>query len=102
MSRPAHVAQEIMAIGMVGNGVVAGLFTRRHLELWNFDTWPAWYRNMVRRTQDRPWIVRGIALAEVALGLWWAYCLVRRYTAAAPLAATSATDRDWERSQKPA
>ena len=79
MSRAADAAQETLAIVMVGDGIVAGTFARRHILTWDFRWAPDWYRRLTRAAADRPWLVRGVAAAEVVLGLWWAHQLTRDY-----------------------
>lgn len=92
MSRGTDIVQELTAISVIGDGVVAGLFARRHLALWDLPGWPEWYRDTVHALQERPWIIRGIAAAEVALGVWWAYRLVRRYP---PASVADVPEREW-------
>ncbi len=79
MGRASDVAMETLAIGMVGDGVVAGTFARRHIMLWDFARAPRWYRRLVRSTAERPWLVRAIATAQAGLGMWWVYRLTRRH-----------------------
>lgn len=62
--------KELIAILMIGDGVVGFVAPRRHMLLWKFG--PKSYRRMVSGFAERPGLVRFLAAAEAAGGLWLA------------------------------
>jgi len=69
-------SEESWATMLVGTGVVALLMPQRHIRQWKFG--PRWWRRIVRRLARHPLLVRLIALAETALGLYWVYRVTER------------------------
>lgn len=63
------MAMNVLAISIVGDGVVAMIWPRRQLALWLRGPEP--YRRLTYAVGRRPWLVRSIALTEIVLGLWW-------------------------------
>jgi len=66
-------AQETLAMGLVGDGIIAAAMPERHVMLWEFG--PSWQRRAVRWTAQRPWLVRMIALTEAAAAAFWIWRL---------------------------
>ena len=62
--------QELMAMMMIGDGVVAIAFPERHVLRWTFG--PAGYRRAMWALARRPGLTRFLGAAEAGLGLWWA------------------------------
>jgi hypothetical protein len=61
---------ELLAMLLVGDGVIAVVAPRRHSHLWKFG--PEGYRRAVEAFAERPDLTRLLAAAEVGLGLWLA------------------------------
>jgi hypothetical protein len=61
---------EIVAMLMIGEGVLCQLFPRRHVLLWKFG--PARYSDAMRSLAGRPGLTRLLGLLEAALGIWLA------------------------------
>lgn len=58
---------ELGGILLVGDGIVAALRPVGHVELW--EKGPSLWRDMLRPFAGRPGLTRGVALAEIGLGL---------------------------------
>jgi hypothetical protein len=63
--------QELMALMMIGDGVLAVARPREHCLVWlrGPETW----EHMVKWFADRPGLTRAMGVAEAAFGLWWAF-----------------------------
>lgn len=66
----ARRLKELTAILLIGDGVVGFAAPRRHSLLWRFG--PEGYTETVAWFAERPGLVRVLAAAEVAGGLWLA------------------------------
>lgn len=66
---------ELVAIGLIGDGVVALAAPERHSLLWleGSENW----RRFMRLFAERPMLTRVLAAGEVAVGLWLA---LRQYS----------------------
>jgi hypothetical protein len=73
MSLPLKLSAEMLAIMMIGDGALALLQPRRHMQLWNAG--PAPWRNLVSFFEERPALTRATGAASIALGLWLASSL---------------------------
>jgi hypothetical protein len=62
--------KELLAIAMIGEGVVGSIFPEEHLGLWH--TGPSMLNLLLRRMERRPNLVRMLAVLEAAAGLWLA------------------------------
>lgn len=62
--------KELLALAMIGEGVVAMLYPRQHALLWRVGPRPL--RGLVGWFADRPRLTRAMATAEVGAGLWLA------------------------------
>jgi hypothetical protein len=62
--------KELLAMFMIGEGVLALLYPRRHALLWKVG--PRSLRELTGEFARRPGLTRGLAAAEVGLGLWMA------------------------------
>lgn len=63
-------SKELLAITMIGDGVLAVLQPRRHAQLWKEG--PESWQAMVDPLLERPGLTRVLGAASVALGLWLA------------------------------
>lgn len=68
--RPMGAAKNIVALSVIGDGIVAMMWPRRQLMLWKFGPKP--YQRLTQSVADRPLLVRALGAAELAGGLWWA------------------------------
>lgn len=84
MGRLVDAGWETLAIAMVGDGVVAGTYARRHVLLWKFPGAPQWYREMTGWMADRPWLIRAIAIAQFAIGMWLVRRLIQKHVTEVP------------------
>lgn len=75
MNQPLKLSAEMLAIVMVGDGVIALTQPRRHMQLWNAGPEP--WRNLVSYFEERPLLTRAVGLASIGLGLWLASALRR-------------------------
>lgn len=66
----ARRLKELVAIALVGDGVVGLAAPRRHSLLWDFGPW--WYRKTLEALAGRPNLVRALAGVEALGGLWLA------------------------------
>jgi hypothetical protein len=66
---------ELVAMLMIGVGVIALAAPRRHSLLWRFS--PEGYMRTMEEFTERPTQTRLLAAAEVGLGLWLA---LRQYS----------------------
>lgn len=61
---------ELVAMLVVGDGVVGLVAPRRHSLLWRFG--PQGYKVAMEAFAERPTLVRALAAVEVGAGLWLA------------------------------
>lgn len=59
--------KELVAIAVIGDGVVGLVAPRRHSLLWKVG--PEGYQEVLRWFAERPVLVRVLAVAELGLGL---------------------------------
>ncbi|MBD0330598.1 MAG: hypothetical protein ICV64_10915 [Thermoleophilia bacterium] len=71
-----HRVKALVAVLLVGDGVVAALQPKRHLRRW--DVGPQAWRRVTRAFRARPRATRILALAQAVAGAWWALRLVGR------------------------
>ncbi|HTQ36657.1 MAG TPA: hypothetical protein VMH77_06440 [Steroidobacteraceae bacterium] len=69
-------ALEILAIAAIGEGIIALGNPAGHARLWSGG--PGWWRDFMRSFERRPAMTRGLALAELGLGLWLARRVLKR------------------------
>ncbi|HKX32741.1 MAG TPA: hypothetical protein VJ302_33955 [Blastocatellia bacterium] len=62
--------KELMAIWMIGEGIVGALRPRRYMRLWRFGPEP--YRNLIDTLAEHQGTTRILCAAEAGVGLWWA------------------------------
>lgn len=62
--------KELLAIWMLGEGVVGSLRPKRYMRLWRFG--PKAYRKFIDRITDHPNATRLACAAEAGVGLWLA------------------------------
>ena len=62
--------KEVLAILMVGDGVIGQAALHRHSLLWKFD--PEFYRRIVTNSVKRSVLVRLMSEISVGAGLWLA------------------------------
>ncbi len=68
MSKQRKRLMELLAIGMIGEGVVGALRPRRYLQLWRFGPQP--YQKMIGALADHPTATRLMCVAEAGFGVW--------------------------------
>lgn len=61
---------ELLALTMIGEGVVGAIKPREYLLLWKVGPRPL--RDFVQRCADRPELMRGVFTAQISLGAWLA------------------------------
>ena len=66
-------AKEVVAILLIGDGVVGALIPRRHVQRW--ETGPRAWQRLMRAFAVRPQMTRLLAVAEAVAGIWYAYRL---------------------------
>jgi hypothetical protein len=62
--------KELLAIGMVGEGVLAMFFPTEHLSLWHVGPGPM--KRAIRYCEERPGLTRLLATMEAGFGFWLA------------------------------
>ena len=75
--RAGDAAQDVIALSLVGDGLVSVLWPRRHVMLWKFGPKP--YQRLANAVADHPMMIRAVAAAELAGGLWWTRRLYRAH-----------------------
>lgn len=60
----------LLALLMIGEAFVALIHPRRYLRLWEFG--PAPCQDLIVSLRQKPELVRGLAIGELALGLFLA------------------------------
>lgn len=75
MNLPLKLSSELLAIVMIGDGVLALTQPRRHTQLWNAGPEP--WRNLCSFFEKRPGLTMAVGGASIALGLWLASGLRR-------------------------
>lgn len=68
--------KELVALWLVGEGIVGALRPKRYLQLWRFG--PKSYRKFIDTLTDHPNAMRAVCAAEAGLGLWWALRQINR------------------------
>jgi hypothetical protein len=63
--------KELVAISMIGEGVLAALFPIEHMKLWHVGPGPL--RKLVRFCEERPEFTRLLAVTEAGWGIWLAW-----------------------------
>ena len=63
--------KEIAAMTIIGEGIIAAVYPRRHVLLWKFG--PKKYQKFIEATAKRPNLIRIAAGAGAGLGLLWAF-----------------------------
>ncbi len=61
---------ECVGLAMIGDGVLACIEPRRHIELW--EQGPEGWQKMMKPFVQNPGMTRCVGAAEAALGLWLA------------------------------
>ena len=62
---------EVVAMLMIGEGVLTLVAPRRHSLLWEFG--PEGYKRAIEAFAEHPTLTRLVAAAEAGLGLWLAF-----------------------------
>jgi hypothetical protein len=62
--------QEILAMSLIGDGVLTAVDPERHLKLWR--TGPEPFRQFVDTLLRHPRKTRAIGTAALIAGIWWA------------------------------
>lgn len=62
--------KEVLALILIGDGLISVLEPRRHTELWTSGPRP--YRRAMRRLGRRPGTAQAIGVALIGVGLWLA------------------------------
>lgn len=65
-----RMAAESLAMIMVGDALVTLVDPERHIRLWMKGPDPL--RGFMNSFLKRPWLTRGLALAELGAGIWLA------------------------------
>ena len=63
---------ELLAMMMIGDGLIASLRPRSHLRLWRAGPW----RRIVLEMERRPALSAALGAAEAAVGLWLVFRLL--------------------------
>lgn len=78
-ARQVGIAKNVLAIGLIGDGVVGLIWPKHQLQLWKAGPRP--YQHLTQAAMDRPILVRLTAAAELAAGLWWNHRIYRAHGA---------------------
>lgn len=70
MTLPMRLSSELVAILMIGDGVLALLQPRRHMRLWN--TGPEPWRKLCAYFEERPAQTMAVGALSIGFGLWLA------------------------------
>jgi hypothetical protein len=62
--------KELIALWMIGEGVIGAVRPRRYLQLWRFG--PKAYREFIDSLTAHPTATRLVCAAEAGVGMWWA------------------------------
>jgi hypothetical protein len=60
--------KEVLAILLIGDGIISFLQPRRHTRLWSAG--PSPYRQMMRPLRRKPVLAQAVGVALVGAGLW--------------------------------
>lgn len=60
--------KDLLAIGLIGDGVIAMIAPSRHSELWTGG--PEFYRKINRPFIEHLMVTRAVATGQIAAGLW--------------------------------
>lgn len=66
----AQRLKELLAILIIGDGVLALVAPRRHPRLWKFG--PQGYQQLMQAFSERPIMKRFSGVGQIGLGLWLA------------------------------
>ncbi len=62
--------QEVLAMLLIGDGVIGLLQPERHARLWKHG--PTQYRRVMEQFVRQPGVTQFLGAVEVGLGIWWA------------------------------
>jgi len=62
--------KELVALWLLGEGIVGAIRPKRYMKLWRFGPEP--YKEFIDTLTDHPNATRILCAAEAGLGLWWA------------------------------
>lgn len=62
--------KELLAIGMIGEGVIGFLAPKRYMQLWKFGPKP--YQEFIESIVEHPNLTRLCCGVEVGVGIWLA------------------------------
>lgn len=82
MLQPAKRWKHVVAMVMIGDGVMALVRPQWDAEVWAVG--PEWWKRSMRFFRDRPALTRAIAAAQIAGGIWWALSSERSGEPASP------------------
>lgn len=68
--------KELIALWLVGEGIVGAIRPKRYLQLWRFG--PKAYRKFIDTLTEHPNATRAFCAAEAGVGLWWALRQINR------------------------
>lgn len=71
MNLPVRLSSDLLAIMMIGDGVLSMVRPREHVGLWRRGPEP--WRNLVEYFEDRPTLTAALGAASVVAGLWLAF-----------------------------
>lgn len=63
----------VVALILIGDGVVAAVMPRRHMLRWS--TGPDWYQRAMQPLVDHPAATRAVGLGEAGLAMWWSHSM---------------------------
>ena len=67
---PSGRAKYLIAMLMIGDGVMAAVRPERDADAWSFG--PGAWRALMRALAERPNLLRTLGIAEAGVALWWA------------------------------
>lgn len=71
MNLPVRLSSDILAIMMIGDGVLSMVRPREHVGLWRRGPGP--WRNLVEYFEHRPTLTATLGAVSVMAGLWLAF-----------------------------
>ena len=63
----------VVALVLIGDGVVAAVMPRRHMLRW-YDG-PDWYQRAMRPLVDHAAATRAVGLGKAGLAMWWSHSM---------------------------
>ena len=78
-ARRLGIAKNMLAIGLIGDGIVALVWPQRQLRLWKAGPRP--YQRLTQAVMDRPLLVRLTGATELVVGLWWNHRIYEAHNA---------------------